>query len=105
MSVPAAFAGGCACGAVRYECSAAPTTMVNCHCRDCQKAGGSGYSPTVVVSKGALRLMSGEPKYHSVTVESGYLARRAFCPECGTPLYASTSSRPNLLGNQSWYAR
>jgi hypothetical protein len=98
MSVPAAFSGGCLCGAVRYECSAAPMTMVNCHCRDCQKAGGSGYSPTVVVRRRALRLRSGRPRYHRVTGESGSIARRAFCPECGTPLFASTSARPGLLG-------
>lgn len=27
------FFGGCACGAVRYECMAPPLRMVNCHCR------------------------------------------------------------------------
>ena len=27
------FAGGCACGAIRYECSAEPLFMGNCHCQ------------------------------------------------------------------------
>ena len=92
------FGGGCACGAVRYECSAAPATMVNCHCRDCQKAGGAGYSPTVVVSRGAFRVTFGEPSIHSTVAESGNTARRAFCPQCGTPLYASSSARPDFIG-------
>ena len=35
--MPASFSGGCACGAIRYECSAAPLMMLNCHCRDCQR--------------------------------------------------------------------
>jgi hypothetical protein len=60
MDVP--FFGGCACGAVRYECSAAPVAMVNCHCRDCQRAGGTGFSPTVVVPADSFRLLRGEPK-------------------------------------------
>jgi len=98
MPVPATFCGGCACGAVRYECSAIPIAMVNCHCRDCQRAGGSAYAPTVVVSRRALRLSSGQPTYHSTTAESGNIAQRAFCPECGTPLYASTSARPEFVG-------
>ena len=72
--------------------------MVNCHCRDCQRAGGAGYAPTVVVSSRALRLTAAEPKYHSAVAESGHTARRAFCPECGAPLYASTSARPDFIG-------
>jgi hypothetical protein len=110
MSVPAGFSGGCACGTVRYECSEAPIAMLSCHCRDCQRAGGSGSSPTVVVSSTALRVTSGEPKYHSVTAESGSTARRTFCPECGAPLYATTSARPTLvsiraasLDDPSWF--
>jgi len=110
MSIPTRFSGGCACGAIRYECSAPPLAMVNCHCRDCQRAGGSGYSPTIVVSSKAFRLVSGESKYYSTTAESGGTARRAFCSECGAPLYASTSRRPDVIGvragsldDPTWY--
>jgi hypothetical protein len=96
MKVP--FSGGCACGAVRYECSAAPRSMVNCHCRDCQRAGGAGFSPTVVVPAAAFRLLRGEPKRHSTAAESGHTAFRAFCGECGAPLFASSSARRDFIG-------
>ena len=33
MEIP--FTGGCACGAIRYECSAEPIMMFKCHFRDC----------------------------------------------------------------------
>lgn len=98
MSAPTAFSGGCACGAVRYECSAAPLGMVNCHCRDCQRAGGAGFSPTVTVPAGALRLTAGQPAYFSKSADSGNVARRAFCPACGAPLFASSSARPDVVG-------
>jgi hypothetical protein len=39
--------GGCACGAVRYEYSADPVFMGNCHCRDCQRTTGSAYVAAV----------------------------------------------------------
>ena len=96
MDVP--FFGGCACGAVRYECSAAPVAMVNCHCRDCQRAGGTGFSPTVVVPANSFRLLRGEPKRYSITADSGHTAHRAFCGECGAPLFASSSARRDFLG-------
>jgi len=98
VSVPTTFSGGCACGAVRYECSAPPAAMVNCHCRDCQRAGGSAYAPTVVVRSDAFRVIATQPTYYSVTAQSGHIARRAFCPACGSPLFASTSARPDFVG-------
>src|SRR4029077_6281528 len=43
------LSGGCACGAIHYECSADPVRMLNCHCRDCQQASGSAYAAIVIV--------------------------------------------------------
>jgi hypothetical protein len=40
--------------------------MVNCHCRDCQRAGGAGSSPTVIVPAASFRLLRGEPKRYSL---------------------------------------
>jgi hypothetical protein len=37
------FAGGCQCGAVRYQLAAAPIRANICHCRICQKAGGAPF--------------------------------------------------------------
>src|SRR5688572_31819812 len=56
------FTGGCACGAIRYECLALPLRMLNCHCRDCQLAGGSGLSPSLIMARGAVRLTKGQPE-------------------------------------------
>jgi hypothetical protein len=92
------FSGGCACGAVRYECVAPPVAMVNCHCRDCQRAGGAGFSPTVIVSAASFRLLRGEPKRYSIRADSGHTAHRAFCDECGAPLFASSSAREDFIG-------
>jgi hypothetical protein len=47
MKVP--FTGGCACGAIRYECNAEPIMMGKCHCRDCQHISGGPFVPFVIV--------------------------------------------------------
>ena len=54
MNIP--FAGGCACGAVRYECSAKPSMMFKCLRRDCQRVTGGGFVASVLVPASAFRL-------------------------------------------------
>src|SRR5262245_51919041 len=71
--------------------------MLTCHCRDCQRAGGAGHSPSVIVSRDAFRLTGDEPKWWERTSDAGNVARRAFCAECGSPLFASSSARPEFL--------
>ena len=39
----------------------------------------------------AFRLLSGEPKIYVKTAESGNKRPQAFCPECGTHIYATTA--------------
>jgi hypothetical protein len=60
------LSGGCACGAIQYECSADPVLMLNCHCRDCQKASGSAYAAIAVLPKSAVQI-SGD---HVITKSS-----------------------------------
>ncbi len=38
------LAGGCMCGALRYEVSAPPLMVYNCHCTNCQKIGGTAFN-------------------------------------------------------------
>ena len=90
--------GGCACSAIRYECSAPPLRMVNCHCRDCQLASGSAYSATVIVPATSVRLLRGQCSEHRTVAESGSVAKREFCGVCGTPLFAASLARPEFVG-------
>lgn len=87
--------GGCACGAVRYE-AAAPTFMMNCHCRDCQRATGSGYSPNVVVPKASVRI-EGDLQFYERPGGSGKIVRRGFCPKCGSPVAGEVAAIPDVM--------
>ena len=59
------FTGGCLCGAVRYECSADPFFMGNCHCRDCQRSSGGAYEPDIGLPAAALTAISHQGKKSS----------------------------------------
>jgi hypothetical protein len=88
-----------------------PTTITpGAHTRDCQHAGGAGSSPSVVVPAAAFKLVCGEPNVHCVNADSGHTAGRAFCGDCGAPLFASTSARSDFvairagsLDDPSWF--
>jgi hypothetical protein len=56
-------------------------------------------------------LVRGECKEHRIVAESGNAAKREFCAVCGTPLFAASLARPELLGvkaasldDPSWFA-
>lgn len=85
--------GGCLCGAVRYELQGEPAFTGICHCRDCQKATGSGYVAIMAMPESAVK-MTGETKGFDVTGESGGTITRGFCPVCGSLLF-SKSARMN----------
>ncbi len=91
------FTGGCACGAIRYECSAEPVFSFNCHCLECQRVGGSAFTSLMIVPKADFRLVKGEPKYYASPADSGFFLQRGFCPECGSPVVATEDHRPLLV--------
>jgi hypothetical protein len=95
-----AWTGGCACGAIRFSCEAEPAMMVKCHCRDCQRASGSGYAAVVAFPKGAIAL-TGEPRYHTLTGGSGERIERGFCATCGNPVTVKLGLVPDVLGIQA----
>src|SRR5712692_2217486 len=89
--------GGCMCGAVRYEYTADPIFMGNCHCRDCQRASGGAYAATFGVPRSAVKV-TGEVSYYESTADSGKPLRRGFCPNCGSRLFSLPSAAPDLMG-------
>ena len=90
--------GACHCGYIMYEADIDPDTTSICHCTDCQTLSGSSYRTNVRTNKGGFKLLTGQPKVYIKTAESGNKRAQAFCPECGTPLYATTATNPQIYG-------
>jgi hypothetical protein len=91
------FSGGCACGAIRYECTAEPLFAANCHCRDCQRESGGGFIPVLGVPAGEFRVTHGEPRGFTVTADSGHPTTRFFCGDCGSPLFGRPGVAPDMV--------
>ncbi len=87
--------GGCACGAVRYQCVAEPTLVAHCHCRDCQRASGAAMSTVFAVPRATLH-RSGQTRTYATRGDSGNPVLRHFCGECGSPLFSEVAILPEL---------
>jgi hypothetical protein len=80
--------GNCHCGAIRYEAEVDPSTVVICHCTDCQMLSGSAFRTVVPTKAGTFRLLQGAPKVYVKTADSGNKREQTFCSDCGTPIYS-----------------
>ena len=82
--------GGCHCGYITYEAEIDPGKVGICHCTDCQTLSGSAFRTIVPAPEDAFTLLSGEPKIYVKTGESGAKREQTFCPQCGSPIYATS---------------
>ncbi|MEQ8690522.1 MAG: GFA family protein [Pseudomonadales bacterium] len=89
--------GQCLCGAIKYEFNNEPAMTGVCHCKNCQRQGGSAFSTLAGVAKDDFRL-SGTPKlYEDADTDSGTPVQRYFCEHCGSPLYSALPAMPDMV--------
>jgi hypothetical protein len=67
-----------------------------CWCRDCQYLAAGNASINAIFRTDGFTL-TGEVGEYISTADSGNTMRRRFCPECGTPSFSHSSSRPELM--------
>ena len=89
------LSGSCLCGAVTYDAAVEAPVAMNCACRDCQRATGSGYATFFVVPEAQLDLR-GEVGSYTSTGESGRTVTRFFCSHCGSQLFSEVEARPGM---------
>jgi len=86
--------GGCACGGIRFKINAPLMGVGVCHCRDCQKASGGPPNYVALAPNSRFEVVKGEPKVYVSRADSGENAMRAFCPDCGSPLWSVLPGAP-----------
>jgi hypothetical protein len=83
--------GSCHCGGITYQAEVDPAGVRLCHCADCQTLSGSAFRVVVSAVDRSFQLLSGQPKLYVKTAESGAKRVQAFCPDCGTQIYATSA--------------
>lgn len=91
------YAGGCACGAIRYETTREPLFQNHCHCLQCQKRSGTGHGSYLTFPGRAEMSLTGEARTWREIGDTGGEKFPAFCPTCGTPVYLTFAAMPDLI--------
>ena len=97
--------GACHCGNITYVAEVDPDRAGICHCTDCQTFSGSAFRMSVPAAKEAFSLSGGQPKIYIKTAESGGKRAQAFYPECGTSIYSSAVTDPQVFNLRVGTAR
>lgn len=101
--------GGCICGAVRYRITAPPLGVYACHCKDCQRSSGAGFTLSMIVKTETLELTAGVLAPYDKSADSGRTVRVMRCPHCGVNVYNEPLASPHMrvvkpgtLDDASW---
>ena len=80
--------GQCHCGAISFTALVDPTRVIVCHCADCQAFSGAPFRAVLPTAVQNVQI-TGVAKHYVKVAASGSRRIQAFCPECGTQLYAT----------------
>ncbi len=101
--------GGCQCGRLRYELTAAPLMLYACHCTNCQKQTGSAFVLSTAIVENAFSFVEGDPAKTEWISDAGAARYGLYCGDCGgricngqTPSIGVLSLRAGTFDDRSW---
>ena len=84
--------GSCHCGKIEIKAKVKLSEVRACHCTDCQKMSGAPLRAIAVASANSVKI-KGQPKEYIKIGDSGNQRIQAFCPNCGTQLFAADMNK------------
>jgi len=90
------LSGQCLCGSVRYTSTGQPRFVFLCHCKDCQRSGGSLTHLGVMVPE-ATFTRTGEVRSFTKSSDAGRQITREFCPNCGSGIVNRLDMVPGVV--------
>ena len=88
--------GACHCGAVSFTAEVGAGRVMVCHCTDCQVLSGAPFRAVVAAPFETLAVQ-GQTRSYVKVAQSGNRRAQVFCPECGTPLWATAPENPTSV--------
>lgn len=92
------ISGRCHCGAISFKALVDPSRVMVCHCADCQVFSGAPFR-AVLPTPAENVAMQGVAQTYVKVAASGNRRVQAFCPTCGTQLYATEADGPPKVLN------
>tara|TARA_X000000950_G_scaffold282285_1_gene380814 strand:- start:392 stop:781 length:390 start_codon:yes stop_codon:yes gene_type:complete len=80
--------GSCHCGKIEIKAKVKLSEVRACHCTDCQKMSGAPMRAIAMAPSNKIEI-TGRPKEYIKIGDSGNKRIQAFCPNCGTQLFAT----------------
>jgi len=85
--------GSCLCGKVRYTYDGAIEEIALCHCSQCRKVQGGAFATNSPLDDSKLTFKGAE---FVKEFETSNDKVRAFCGNCGSPVYSARKSLPDI---------
>ena len=87
--------GSCLCGNIRFEYSGELGSITQCHCIQCRKSNGTAFAANCSIDRSQFNIVDGEDSIKEYESTTGKY--RAFCNNCGSPIYSRRDSLPDKL--------
>ena len=87
--------GSCLCGQIRFVIHGELAGIQICHCSQCRKAQGGPLATNIPVKQAQIEWVAGQDQLGYFESSPGKL--RAFCSQCGSPVYSQRSGLPDVL--------
>ena len=87
--------GSCLCGKVQFEYSGVLGPITQCHCNQCRKSNGTAFAANSQVEKSKFKIFAGKDLIKEYESTEGKF--RAFCRNCGSPIYSRKGPLPLKL--------
>lgn len=93
--MPTILKGSCLCTGIQFEYSGNLGPITQCHCSQCRKSNGTAFAANCSIDQTYFKLVSGENLIKEYESTRGKF--RAFCSDCGSPIYSRRDSLPDKL--------
>ncbi|KAI0699843.1 Mss4-like protein [Cytidiella melzeri] len=99
VSTEAHRTGSCLCGQISCEITGEPLFSTLCHCLNCKKSSGTGFTWNGQFKSNQIRFVKGESllqTYEDSATVRGTTLQRKFCSNCGSSLIITSTQRADL---------